>query len=298
MYGFYFMGDSSTGEIRGLQRNGTNWVIEPLLSTTAAIGSFGEDESGELYLADLYSGNIYQVGDSGAANPPTFDPPAGVSPTDQITLNCLSTGVNIHYTTNGVDPGPSDPGVSAGSNVTVTAGTTLKARAYRNDLLPSAVSSATYPSFQAAIPTFNPPQGPLTTDQPIAMRTITPGATILYTLDGTTPSPSSPAYANPVDIHGFGVVMAQATRTGFSNSPIHTATYSFPLQSVLMGSNSGLRFSWPSATGRTYQVQVAPGLTQWSNVGSAMPGTGSPLAFTNTQGASTNGELFFRVFGY
>jgi hypothetical protein len=298
MYGFYIMGDSFSSQIRGLKRDGTNWVIEPLLYTNVNLASFGEDENGELYAADIFKGKIYQVGDGGAANPPTFDPPAGVSPTDQITVNCLSTGVDIHYTTNGIDPVQTDPTVGAGSNVTITAGTTLKARAYRNDLLPSAVASATYPYFRAGIPTFNPAQGPLTNGQLIAMSTITPGATIRYTLDGTAPGPSSTIYTNPVDINVIGVLTAQASRNGFSNSPIQTASFSFPIQSVSMTANGGLIFNWPSVLGKTYQVQSAPGFSQWSNVGNSLPGTGFPLSFTNAPGAFTNGTLFFRVQGH
>jgi hypothetical protein len=38
---------------------GGRWVLSPLLSTALLIASFGEDESGELYVVDL-AGAIYR----------------------------------------------------------------------------------------------------------------------------------------------------------------------------------------------------------------------------------------------
>ena len=57
MRGVYIMGDSSTGVFRGLQRDGTNWAIMPLLTTGPGIVSFGEDEAGNLYAVNpLFQG--------------------------------------------------------------------------------------------------------------------------------------------------------------------------------------------------------------------------------------------------
>jgi hypothetical protein len=44
-----------------MQNSGSVWINQMLLETTYNISSFGEDESGELYLADRNSGNIYQI---------------------------------------------------------------------------------------------------------------------------------------------------------------------------------------------------------------------------------------------
>lgn len=66
--GSYFFGDFVSGKI---------WSSYPLLQgfaspqqkldTSMNISTFGEDESGELYLADYYSGSIYQLTDAAAA---------------------------------------------------------------------------------------------------------------------------------------------------------------------------------------------------------------------------------------
>ncbi|HYS55853.1 MAG TPA: PQQ-dependent sugar dehydrogenase [Thermoanaerobaculia bacterium] len=69
MSGIYFYGDYCTGAIFGAtqQSNGT-WTSQTLLSTRLAISSFGEDQNGELYVADL-SGSVSQITDSLAAQP-------------------------------------------------------------------------------------------------------------------------------------------------------------------------------------------------------------------------------------
>jgi glucose/arabinose dehydrogenase len=63
MQGVYFYGDYCTGRIWALARDGGTWQTQQLLDTSYAITTFGEDESGELYLADADSGSLYRVTD-------------------------------------------------------------------------------------------------------------------------------------------------------------------------------------------------------------------------------------------
>lgn len=58
--GVYIFGDFSSGRVWGLRRDNGVWRRGPLLDSTANIASFGEDETGEVYLVD-YSGTIYRV---------------------------------------------------------------------------------------------------------------------------------------------------------------------------------------------------------------------------------------------
>jgi glucose/arabinose dehydrogenase len=60
--GVYLYGDFCTGRIWGLRRFGGSWVNRLLLDTALNISTFGEDEAGELYLADYASGTIYTIG--------------------------------------------------------------------------------------------------------------------------------------------------------------------------------------------------------------------------------------------
>jgi glucose/arabinose dehydrogenase len=60
--GIYFYGDFCSGRIWGLRRNGADWENRLLSDTALSISTFGEDEAGELYLADYLSGDIYRIG--------------------------------------------------------------------------------------------------------------------------------------------------------------------------------------------------------------------------------------------
>ena len=59
--GVYIYGDFCSGDIWGLQKDGDQWLNEPLTATTYRISSFGEDEAGEIYLTDLAGGGVYKI---------------------------------------------------------------------------------------------------------------------------------------------------------------------------------------------------------------------------------------------
>jgi len=52
-----------------------------------------------------------------------------------------------------------------------------------------------------------------------------PGATIHYTLDGKTPTSSSPVYSGPIELNSSAVVQAQAVASGYNPSAISSASY-------------------------------------------------------------------------
>jgi hypothetical protein len=60
MQGIYFYGDYCSGRIWGLAFNGSAWQSSLLEDTGYNISSFGEDEAGNLYVAD-YGGDIYMI---------------------------------------------------------------------------------------------------------------------------------------------------------------------------------------------------------------------------------------------
>lgn len=59
--GTYLYADFCSGKIWGLKRKGSEWNYAELLDSDLYISSFGIDESGEIYLMDFRSGNIYQI---------------------------------------------------------------------------------------------------------------------------------------------------------------------------------------------------------------------------------------------
>ena len=68
LYGTYLFGDYCAGTIWGLGYVDGEWRVAELAQTDARISSFGEDEAGELYVADL-SGRVLRVADGGGALP-------------------------------------------------------------------------------------------------------------------------------------------------------------------------------------------------------------------------------------
>ena len=62
LQGIYLYGDYCSGRIWGLRKSGSKWSSRLLIDTRYAISTFGEDEKGELYLADHDSGTIFKIG--------------------------------------------------------------------------------------------------------------------------------------------------------------------------------------------------------------------------------------------
>ena len=61
--GHYFYGDFCTGAFFSLDGSpSSGWTVTPLGDTPYSISTFGQDEDGELYLADYGTGRIYQIG--------------------------------------------------------------------------------------------------------------------------------------------------------------------------------------------------------------------------------------------
>ena len=85
-------------------------------------------------------------------------------------------------------------------------------------------------SQQAATPTFNPPAGLYETPQTITISCTTPGVTIRYTTDGTTPTETEGIiYTEPITLSVTTTLKAVAYGEGYSISPVAQALYIFPV---------------------------------------------------------------------
>ncbi|HEX9191653.1 MAG TPA: PQQ-dependent sugar dehydrogenase [Candidatus Deferrimicrobiaceae bacterium] len=65
LQGIYLFGDFCSGRVWGLRKNGTAWenaVLVPPQSPSLNITSFGEDEAGNVYLANYANGDLLKVG--------------------------------------------------------------------------------------------------------------------------------------------------------------------------------------------------------------------------------------------
>ena len=130
--GYYFYGDFCSGRLFSLYNDPTlGWISGQLVDTPYNLSTFGEDEQGELYLADYGTGKIYNLQ---YQVPPIVvnsirtntDPNSAVTVNYSVMFSQSVTGVDMgdfSLTTSGVS-GPAVSGVSgSGNSYTVTVNT-------------------------------------------------------------------------------------------------------------------------------------------------------------------------------
>ncbi len=61
LVGTYVYGDYCSGRIWGLAQEATGWTNRLLSNSGMSISTFGEDEAGELYVADAAQGKVYRI---------------------------------------------------------------------------------------------------------------------------------------------------------------------------------------------------------------------------------------------
>lgn len=79
---------------------------------------------------------------------------------------------------------------------------------------------------QVAAPQFSPPPGTYTTARSVTLTTATPGASIRYTTDNTTPTDTAGTlYTGPFAVSSTATVKAVAYLAGWTPSPVATGAY-------------------------------------------------------------------------
>ncbi len=205
------------GIYTGWKQSGTNWEQYRFMPTPGQNSiSFGEDQSGQLYLV---GGGIYRIVDTDEPFPPTFNPPPEFGTNTGLTaISTITPNAQIHWTTNGIDPTESDPSDPIAWQLARRTRVTLKARAFRADLLPSGVASATYTNYLVARPELNLPSGPVTNGFPLEISTTTPATVIYYTTDGSDPGTNSLVYSAPIPFSGYKLTLkARGFRDGYTH---------------------------------------------------------------------------------
>ena len=81
----------------------------------------------------------------------------------------------------------------------------------------------------AATPTFSPPGGSYMLPQLVSISDSSPGVTIYYTTDGSTPTTSSTKYTGSILVALTTTIKAIAIGPDWSQSAVASATYTFPL---------------------------------------------------------------------
>ena len=100
----------------------------------------------------------------------------------------------------------------------------------------------------AAAPVFSPAAGTYALTQTVTITTTTPGASIRYTTDGTTPSETAGTlYSGAVTVGSTETLNAIAYTSGYADSPVASATYTIVPPVNVSGSvqvtSSGLAYS-------------------------------------------------------
>ncbi len=164
-----------------------------------------------------------------AAPAPGFTPAAGTYTSVQsVAITDALAGATIHYTTDGSTPTASSP-VSSGL-ISVGTSETLEAIAVAPGYTASPVATAAYViNLSAAAPVISPGAGTYTTVQTVTLTDATPGATIYYTADGSTPTTSSPVYAGPLTVSSTETLKAIAAAPGYNASPVASALFTINL---------------------------------------------------------------------
>ena len=191
---------------------------------------------------------------------PAFSPAAGTySSAQTVTISDSTSGATIYYTTNGSTPTTSSSVYS--SAITVSATETLEALATHSGDTNSAVGSAAYTiSTTVATPALSPGAGTYSSVQQVTISDTTSGASIYYTLSGTTPTTASAPYLEPVYVTTTETLSAIAVASGYTNSAVGSAAYTVsagtPTRSFPTTSTTLLEFNDQTPLGSLSTAQI------------------------------------------
>lgn len=80
-------------------------------------------------------------------------------------------------------------------------------------------------NLKVAAPSFSVPAGSYGPAQSVSLSSLTPGAKIHYTTDGSTPTASSALYSSPITVSSSETIKAIAITSGLNNSNVSSAAY-------------------------------------------------------------------------
>ena len=134
--------------------------------------------------------------------------------TGKATISTTTSWPSIHYTTDGTTVPSSTIGTEYSGPFTLPEQTTIKAIVTKDGYTDSEVTTLTI--YKVATPTIQQETG----THNVSITTTTPGATIYYTINGTTPTTSSTLYTGASEELGGKPIKAIAVKDGMINSDI------------------------------------------------------------------------------
>ena len=169
-----------------------------------------------------------------------------------VTLSLSQTGIPIYYTLDGSTPTAASPVYTGPINVATT--TTISAIAIASAYTPSAVAvSMITISGQVQPPTASPAPGTYVqlAALSVTLADTTPGSTIYYTTDGSTPTTGSTVYSGPISVSGNETIKTLVTALGYTPSAISSFSYTIMSPTVAMPTAS------PVSGGYAGQITVS-----------------------------------------
>jgi hypothetical protein len=224
---------------------------------------------------------------------PIFDPPPGrYSNAVSIAMTTATDETTIRYTLNGTTP-TSNSAIYT-SPIWISNAVTVKMIAYRDGFDPSSVVVGSFVPPKAAKPIISPSGSAILERTSLRFFSPDAGATIRYTLDGTTPSTSSFLNDGEVMVAPDACVKARAFAPGFSPSDVASECYpSFRLG--IRRSGDELRFGWHNLPEAEYALQASNDLVHWTNTGATIKANASGVTEV-IRPVPTNGlPVFFRL---
>ncbi len=187
--------------------------------------------NGKVYVGTNLGFSVYGLLNATPVAPAPVITPASktFTGTQTVTITDAIAGATIYYTTNGSEPTVNSTVYSSTNPPVVSSTETITATASPNGYVQSAPSSETYTlATAAATPVFSLAPGTYTGAQTLTIADSSPNPTIYYTLDGSTPTASSPVYSNPVvvPVSTSVTIQALAVSPGLTPSSVVSATYS------------------------------------------------------------------------
>jgi subtilisin family serine protease len=193
--------------------------VEINSTRTLKAKAFKEGYQSSLVMSETYQ--FPQVTDL-VANPPSGDYTTAIN----LVLTTNTPGSVIKYTTNGSQPNQASQTYSA--PIVINKSTTVKAQAYKDGIESSSVKTFTYvyPTVGSVVADPLPGNYPGTTNVTLSVPD-TPGATIKYTLDGSTPGIGETfTYTGPISVTGATTIVALGYKENMNRSRF-SSTFSY-----------------------------------------------------------------------
>ena len=200
--------------------------------------------NGKVYVGTANQISVYGLlsGLTNAATPVITPASESFTSSIQVSISDSTSGATIYYTTDGSTPTTNSNKYSG--PFTVSSTETITAAAIATGYLQSTSATQTYTlSTQVLAPIFSPSPTNYTTTQTVTITDATPGSTIYYTTDGSTPvaggGGTTKVYSSGITVSSTTTIQALATASGLTTSSVTTGLYTIASPGTTINFSSG-----------------------------------------------------------